>query len=145
MTRPISNEDLEPIRAAAVAGKKIEAIKLYRQASGVGLAEAKKAVEALAAGRSINAAPMESASNDDINAIEAAVFAGEKIQAIRLYRDTTGEGLKESKDFIDALEAELRRTEPARFTAPAAKGCGVRVLWLLSVLGVLIGLIVSLS
>ena len=145
MSNSVSNEDLERIRAAAVTGKKIEAIKLYREASGVGLAEAKKAVEALAAGRTVDAAPMGSASNDDINAIEAAVFAGEKIQAIRLYRDATGEGLKESKDFIDALEAELRRTEPTRFTVPAAKGCGVSVLWLLSVLGVLIGLIVSLS
>ena len=35
------------------AGKKIEAIKIYRQETGVGLKEAKDAVEALAAGRPI--------------------------------------------------------------------------------------------
>ena len=73
---------------------------------------------------------MESASNDDIDQIQAAVFAGEKIKAIKLYRGSTGEGLKESKDFIDALEDELRRTEPGKFTAPPAKGCGVSVLCL---------------
>ena len=67
---------------------------------------------------------MESVSNDDIDQIQAAVFAGEKIRAIKMYRAATGEGLKESKDFIDALEDELRRTEPTQFTAPTAKGCG---------------------
>ena len=138
MSDSISNDDLERIRAAAAAGRKIEAIKLYRAASGVGLAEAKKAVEALAAGRPVGGAPMEAASNDDIDAIEAAVFAGEKIQAIRLYRDATGEGLKEAKDFIDAVEAELRRTEPTKFTAPAANGCGLTVLGLLVVGALLI-------
>ncbi len=130
MARPISNDDLERIRALAVASKKIEAIKLYREATGVGLAEAKQAVEALEAGRPMGARAVESVSNDDIDQIQAAVFAGQKIAAIKLYRAATGEGLKESKEFIDALEDELRRTEPAKFTAPAAKGCGVSVFCL---------------
>ena len=134
---PISNDDLERIRVEAAAGRKIEAIKLYREASGVGLAEAKQAVEALAAGRPIGRPPMESVSNDDIEQIEAALFAGQKINAIKLYRASTGEGLKEAHDFITALEAELRRTEPTKFSAPAAKGCGVGVLGLLVLLALL--------
>jgi ribosomal protein L7/L12 len=133
MSREVSNDVLNRVRAALADGLKIEAIKLYREASGAGLAEAKKFVEDLEAGRTPGTSPVESASNDDINQIQAAVFAGEKIKAIKLYRESTGEGLKESKDFIDALEDELRRTEPGKFTAPPAKGCGVKVLCFVAV------------
>lgn len=38
---------LEAIRGALAAGNRIMAIKLYREATGVGLAEAKAAVEAM--------------------------------------------------------------------------------------------------
>jgi hypothetical protein len=50
----------------------------------------------------------------------------------------TGLSLKEAKDFIDALEAELRLTEPERFAAPQAKGCGTAVFYLLTILGILL-------
>lgn len=36
--------------------------------------------------------------------IESAVAAGRKIEAIKLLRDATGMGLKESKDAVDAME-----------------------------------------
>jgi ribosomal protein L7/L12 len=38
-----------------------------------------------------------------------AVKRGNKIEAIRLYRDQTGFGLKEAKDVIDELEARYRQ------------------------------------
>ena len=67
--------------------------------------------------------------DDQIEPIRAAVFAGRKIEAIKQYRTATGEGLKESKDFIEALEAEMRRTEAGKFTAPpGGKGCGTAVI-----------------
>ena len=124
----MSNDDIDRIRAELAAGRKIAAIKLYREATGTGLAEAKQAVEELEAGHAHRTPEISSASNDDIEQIQAAVFAGEKIKAIKLYRAATGEYLKDSKAFIDALEDELRRTEPGKFTAPPAKGCGVGVL-----------------
>ncbi|OGV65814.1 MAG: hypothetical protein A2283_07750 [Lentisphaerae bacterium RIFOXYA12_FULL_48_11] len=58
--------------------------------------------------------------------IANCLYAGRKIEAIKLYRDHTGKGLKESKDFIEALEAKLLSKEPEKFTAPPAsngKGC----------------------
>lgn len=128
MARSLSDEEVAEIRAIVDGGNKIEAIKQYRQLTGAGLAEAKSAVEAIEAGRSIGTAPMAAASNQDIDEIQAAVFAGDKIKAIKIYRASTGEGLKESKDFIDALEGELRRAEPGKFTAPVSKGCGMAVL-----------------
>ncbi|HAS82913.1 MAG TPA: hypothetical protein DCS43_09645 [Verrucomicrobia bacterium] len=52
------------------------------------------------------------------------VIAGQNINAIKLYREHSGQGLKASKDFVDALEAELRTKEPGKFAArPAGNGC----------------------
>jgi hypothetical protein len=45
--RPISDGDLARVREQALAGNMIPAIKLYREATGCGLKEAKDAVEAL--------------------------------------------------------------------------------------------------
>lgn len=43
------------------------------------------------------------------------LFIGHKLNAIKIYRQATGAGLKESKDFVDALEASLMQTMPERF------------------------------
>ena len=52
------------------------------------------------------------------------LYGGRKIDAIKLYREHSEQGLKESKDFVEALEAELRAKEPGKFTAPpGGKGC----------------------
>lgn len=42
---PLDEDGMEEVRALAAAGKKIEAIKLYREQTGAGLAEARDAVE----------------------------------------------------------------------------------------------------
>ena len=67
--------------------------------------------------------------DDATESIKAAIFQGQKIEAIKRYRQVSGQGLREAKDFIEALEGELRFSEPARFVAdPQGKGCGVGVL-----------------
>jgi len=68
------------------------------------------------------------------------VLAGNKIAAIKLHRDVTGEGLKESKDAVEALEAELRSKNPQAFAARAAgRGClSAIVLCALGTLAVLL-------
>ena len=67
--------------------------------------------------------------------VEAALYAGRKIEAIKEYRAATGMHLKESKDAIEAYEAELREKFPEKFTAAAAgsgaaKGCSIALLFL---------------
>ena len=47
MNTPISGDQLALIKEALYRGRKIEAIKKYRRATGMGLAEAKAAVEKL--------------------------------------------------------------------------------------------------
>lgn len=60
---------------------------------------------------------------DQNEAVKAALFAGRKIEAVKLHRERTGMGLKESKDAMDKLEAELRASSPERFSKPPAMGC----------------------
>jgi len=71
--------------------------------------------------------------------IQAALFAGRKIEAIKVYREATGASLAEAKERVEAMEAELRRDQPDRFAArPAGQGCsGVLLVVALSMAVVL--------
>ena len=40
--------------------------------------------------------------------IQRLILAGQKIAAIKPYRETTGASVREAKDVIDRLEAEMR-------------------------------------
>lgn len=90
-------------------GKKIEAIKAYREQTGVGLKEAKDAVESGAFASALTGfppvAPVASAPDllpDPVAAeIDRLLASDAKIEAIKLLRENTGFGLKESKDIID--------------------------------------------
>jgi hypothetical protein len=62
-------------------------------------------------------------SDADLARIREAIFAGQKITAIKIYREATGSALAEAKEFVETLEAAMRRTDPEKFTAPPARGC----------------------
>ena len=49
----------------------------------------------------------KSMSDDDVQQIMAAVFAGRKILAIKLYRQATKSSLVDAKNFVEALEVRL--------------------------------------
>ena len=56
--------------------------------------------------------------------IKEAVFSGQKITAIKLYREVTGAGLAEAKDAVEKIEGELRGASPEKFkAAPTGQGC----------------------
>jgi len=107
----LQNAPLDRIAAAIRAGHKIEAIKLLRESSGVGLAEAKEAVEQLEKNLSrhgtiaIDPPQRLVADPDSVPGVRAAVAAGDTIEAIKLYRAHVGVGLEEAKEAIDALRA----------------------------------------
>ena len=72
-------------------------------------------------------------------AFAEALYAGRRIDAIKQLRELSGLGLKESKDFMDKLEAELRTVHPERFPVKSSKGsCAVVLLIILVVTGVVI-------
>lgn len=57
----------------------------------------------------------------EMDRVNQALFAGRFIEAIKIYRSATGCDLKESKDFIEALEDRLRAEMPERFSGPPRK------------------------
>jgi ribosomal protein L7/L12 len=119
---------LAEIRGALSAGNKIAAIKLYREATGLGLREAKDAVEALAAGRPLApVAASTAAAAGGQQTVVALLAAGQKIEAIRVYRETIGVGLKDAKDAVEAIEARAAATGALRpiVERPARRGGAV--------------------
>jgi ribosomal protein L7/L12 len=113
---PVVVQGSGPVHDLLNAGRKIEAIKRYRELTGVGLKEAKDAVEALERGeglvmpapRPLAVAVSADAAIDDAE-LRAHLAADRPIEAIKRYRELTGLGLKESKDAIDALR-ETRKS-----------------------------------
>jgi hypothetical protein len=84
---------------------------------------------------------------EDIDRINEALFAGRLIEAIKIYRVATGCGLKEAKDFVEALETRLRGEMPERFTAPQRKVVEMRAggcLLMLVISAIAIGALIVL-
>jgi large subunit ribosomal protein L7/L12 len=124
------------VLALVTDGRKIEAIKLYRDITGAGLKEAKDAVEALERDGSLPRARKESAGADaDVLDL---LRAEQKIRAIKLYRDKTGVGLAEAKNAVEALA----RANGLPGGEPSA-GCGGAALLALVVLVGLLGYLVT--
>jgi ribosomal protein L7/L12 len=95
----MGKDALDPdVKAAADRGDLVEAIKLLRHRSGLGLREARDAVHAYLRGEQGIAAP----GNERVPvAAVAALHEGKLIDAIRLTRDATHLGLKESKEAVE--------------------------------------------
>ena len=76
-------------------------------------------------------------SPEEKNQVADAIFAQRKMEAIKLYRDASGQGLKEAKEFIESLTAELQEKSPEKFTSGSASssGCGSSAVLLVSVAG----------
>jgi ribosomal protein L7/L12 len=107
LPRQIADPDLAEIAALLARGNKIEAIKRVRQLTGLGLKEAKDYVESIAAGGVPPALPAlrvdQRAGQGSLEEVHALALQGQKIEAIKRYRQLTGVGLKEAKDYVDRL------------------------------------------
>ena len=90
--------------------KMIHAIKLYREATGVGLAEAKAAVEEMA--RNEYTKPPDDVRDMDNPVLESRIKSllsrRRKVDAVKIYREEYGVGLKEAKDAVDRIQASMR-------------------------------------
>jgi dipeptidyl aminopeptidase/acylaminoacyl peptidase/ribosomal protein L7/L12 len=104
-------------------GEKIQAVKLYREQTGIGLAEAKAAVEAIERGSPVSAC--DSLDGNLEQQILHLMAQGRKIEAIKWHREHTNSGLKEAKDAVEELAAR-------RGIAPVKAGCLGSALVLLS-------------
>ena len=126
------NQDNFNIPDAALAelarGNKVEAIKIIREQTGLGLKEAKDLVDNYSANPGPSAHGSSSdqdngfaSSSDQINMpLEALgeLSRGNKIGAIKIIRERHRVGLKEAKDFVEdyidgnpALKAEMKAAQ----------------------------------
>jgi ribosomal protein L7/L12 len=89
----------------------INAIKLYREATGTSLAEAKLAIEEMARDEFTKPSSEMRMGNEPImdNKIRSLLAQRKKIDAVKIYREEHGIGLKEAKDYVDQIEYSMRR------------------------------------
>ncbi|MBU8859426.1 MULTISPECIES: 50S ribosomal protein L7/L12 [unclassified Micromonospora] len=103
--RPAGDGQAEVLRLAR-AGRTVEAVKVLRQQTGLSLLDAKRAVDALAAGGSWSSgAPVPGRGVDDAVRAEAArlLHRGRKIQAIKVVREHTSMSLADAKRYVEGL------------------------------------------
>ncbi len=125
-----SSSDLPPdVVAALQRGDTIDAIKLLRATRGLGLKEAKDAVDAYARGAQAQSPPLACESSLPLDVV-SALKQGNKIEAIRLLRARTGLGLKEAKDAVEAVPHESR--SPADEDSPGKVTQSGAPLWWLA-------------
>lgn len=61
----------------------------------------------------------------DFQRIKDLIFGGQKIGAIKVYRQLTGADLAEAKSAVEEMTAELRESEPESFQSPKGTGCSL--------------------
>lgn len=135
--------------AALQRGDTIEAIKLTREATGLGLKQAKEAVERHAHALAepppgfTRAPAIVSASGGALpHDASLALQRGQVVEAVRLTREATGLGLKEAKQLVDAargavpddgavpgLASEGALFDPTHEPGRVRRGAPVRWVW----------------
>jgi ribosomal protein L7/L12 len=106
------------------AGKRAEALRLYREQTGTSPTEARHALEALDMGlpgealAASFAAPPAALERE----LRSLLRAGRKISAIRLYQERTGASLREARQAVEALGVmpAPAGTAPLPATAPSS-------------------------
>jgi ribosomal protein L7/L12/streptogramin lyase/DNA-directed RNA polymerase subunit RPC12/RpoP len=110
---------LKEVKALIEAGKKIEAIKLFREITGVGLREAKQAVDDLEAGVPVEITSFSSTAHTasstpygaspekaaGLGKVAHLTQDGKKIEAIKLYREIFDVSLLEAKTAVEKIQA----------------------------------------
>lgn len=84
--------------------QRVQAVAAYRRRTGVELNTAMAAIDALERDHEFDVTPADADLEWEIIGY---LERGEKISAIRFYREKTGLGLKEAKDAVEAIEVRM--------------------------------------
>lgn len=154
-------QKLKEILYLARSGRKIEAIKIYRETFGSNLAESKEAVEKLVDGRPLNFtnfqifsvnslrpnAAVPFGQINDLSEIQTEIRRGNKIYAIKIYRAKFGGDLKSAKEAVERIErgdsAAFYSNNQFSINQTSAKAFKT-VFWVI-VICVILGVIVALA
>ena len=115
MSTQLTESQLEQVKAAIQAGNKLEAIRIFRDATGKSLPEAKQYVEKLFV-QSDDGAIKRNEEFDTgldkeiLEKISDAIVAGKQIEAIKIYRNASGKNLNDAKKFITHMSSRLRES-----------------------------------
>jgi len=143
------NDTIDHVRKLVASGRTIDAIKLYREVTGLGLKEAKDAIDRYADGGSLDLAEDLAARKAALGGgapvdadIKGMLEAGRKIEAIKLLRERSGLDLATAKDIIDSMEADLNRAARFRPGSAAAieRAGGGFLRWILAGLAIAAGI-----
>ncbi len=100
--RPLDQNTVDEARTLVRAGRKIEAIKLVRERTGMGLAEAKHIVDAVEQGHWI---PVEPTPGQSLADRTREMLAQDRVaDAVTMVSHETGMTEGESARFVDALD-----------------------------------------
>ena len=107
----LTTEQESQIRELITREQKIAAIKIYREATGSSLKDAKDTIDAIEMDVRVNfPANALVGELDPIleNRIKQLLAERKKIEAVKLYREAYNCGLKEAKDAVDVIEIQMR-------------------------------------
>jgi ribosomal protein L7/L12 len=132
MANELTDEQVSILRGELRTGGKLAAVKLYKEWTGSSLLTAKNFVESLAGPEAGTADFGMELEDGQMDQILDALQEGNKLEAVKLYRNSTGLSLMESKQFVERLMKELGVEDRA--------GCAKVIL-----LAVVIGAALSLT
>ena len=124
-------------------GNILDALKLLRDSRGVGLQDAKEAVDYYFRSNTVGTTTVPTtpsrSSATPVPEVVGALQQGSKFEAIRLMRERTGLGLKEAGDAVDAyqVQTQLMQGTGSPGEVPRADGTiwwvigGIVVAWAL--------------
>ena len=110
----LSRDAFNHVKNAIDRNRKIEAIKIFREATGAGLKESKEAVEMMIRNpgtftpsdhMTTKTADVDfELTGEALDQINHAIDGNRKIEAIKIFREVTGAGLKDAKDAVEMME-----------------------------------------
>jgi ribosomal protein L7/L12 len=108
MNAELTDDQIGELQQTLDARGRIAAVKLCREWTGCSLREAKHRVEALGTGEREYSDGLASNLDEQVmDEILDAMEQGNKLEAVKLYKESTGVSLVESKQFVELLMGEL--------------------------------------
>jgi ribosomal protein L7/L12 len=129
-------EAQEKIRKAIRAGRKLDAVKVYYTQTKHSLLESKKIIEdEMDRLKNIYREGWEqlgeTAGPDEMDQILDCIFASKKLDAVKIYKESTGLSLMESKKFIEGVINRLNEDCPEQYQGGKGYQSGCAVLLVL--------------
>lgn len=138
MSDELTEDQVNQIRRKLQTGHKLAAVKLYKDLTGSSLLTAKNNVERIEAGEGPTPGDVDSGLSPDVmDEILDALQRGKKLDAVKIYKSSSGKSLMESKEFIEGLMKELEIEEPGGI------GCGSAALLLILIMLVCAGNVIQ--